>query len=75
MVRTDEEIYKDLEKHSKEVIKNIRDKAKYIRALEEYPVFYIDNPLKQKPRKRIRTGTALDRILSRRGGIEAGRSV
>jgi len=75
MVKTPRELYAEREKKAKAVTDKLGDKAGYIKALKDYPISFIDNPLAQRPKRRIHTGTALDRILSRKGGIEEGRSI
>jgi len=73
--QTDKMKWEKILKAEDEIKSKMRNKADYTKLLREYPVEPIDNPLATTPSRRILTGTALDRILSRRGGIEAGSTV
>ena len=61
----------------KKVSDSINNVDSYSKALKEIKVEILCDPLKDidQPVKRIHTHTALDRILGRNGGLEAGRTV
>ena len=60
-----------------DIIENLRDLERYKKSIKKLKVQMYDDPLNEpelRPR-RLLTNTALDRVLSRNGGIEAGRTV
>lgn len=73
---SDRESWLKVQKAKEEIHKAIKKQKSYTEKLKNIKVKPVDSPLtRMKPVKRILTGTALDRILSRRGGIEAGSTV
>ena len=72
---TDKERWTKLQEQKQKVEDSIRKAENYAKELDKVKIVPISDPLKQPPKRRILTGTALDGLLSRRGGIEEGRSV
>lgn len=61
------------EKTAKEAVrKNIGKQQDYLKKLKGIKIAPVSNPLVRKKLEKIITGTALDRILSKDGGIEVG---
>ena len=70
---TDRDRWEKLQATKADVIKSIGKQSDYQTKLKKINPKSVMNPLAEKePAKRITTGTALDRILSRSGGIETG---
>jgi len=70
---TDRDRWEKLQAAKADVIKSIGKQKDYQTKLKKIKPKSVMNPLAEKePAKRISTGTALDRILSRHGGIESG---
>lgn len=75
---TDEAVWKTEKDAEQKVSDSVRNSADYLDALKNITILAVDDPLSlkgEKPMRRILTKTALDRILSKKGGIEAGRSL
>lgn len=70
--QTPEAQWKEDEKKKQAVLKAIGKTKEYHSSLKGIEVETVLNPLSEEPPKRILTGTALDRILSRSNGIEEG---
>lgn len=69
------EAWIDFISKKEDVRKKIRSMKDYINAVKGIQVKPIDDPFSPVEIKKVLTGTALDRILSRSGGIEAGSSL
>jgi RecA/RadA recombinase len=72
---TDKEKHLALLEQKERVRGSIRKDVDYRKAIKKIRVQPIDDPLSPVEKKKILTGTALDRILSVNGGIEAGSSL
>jgi len=75
---TDESRAKAVRDSEKKVSESLRKNDDYMDALKDVKIKAVDDPLnieEEKHTRRIFTHTALDRILSKKGGIEAGRSL
>ena len=61
----------------KEISENINNSEDYMKSIKKLSVPPVVNPLTipEKPVRKVLTNTALDRILSENGGLEAGSSV
>jgi len=74
---TDAEFIANREKQLVTISESLRKSDEYLGELKKLKTTAISDPLQltEKPTKRILTHTALDRIFSRKGGVEAGRSL
>jgi len=77
--KTDKERYLEEQKQKKDILKLVQSPDSFMEKVDKLGVSPINDPLRlsedaPKPR-RLYTKTALDRILSIKGGIPAGRSV
>jgi len=74
---TDKQTWEKLLKAKEGVVGSMRKSADYEKEIKKISIAAKSDPLglKSPPKRRLLTGTALDRILSKKGGLEAGRSV
>lgn len=74
---SDRDRIENLRKIKTEISENVNNSEDYKKAIKKLIVLPVENPLTapDKPIRKVLTHTALDRILSNNGGIEAGSSV
>lgn len=72
---TDKKRWVESQKLKDRVVKAIGKQDDYHKRLKDIKTNPVVNPTKMKEVKRILTGTALDRLFSKKGGIEAGSSM
>lgn len=76
---TDKQIYKKEQKQKAAIINSFQSPDTFLKEVDKLDVPSVNDPLRLSsdtpPVRKLYTNTALDRILSIRGGIAAGRSV